>query len=136
MNDILHSKTIRWVSPLYTKKESSLILFYNKIWLLPHALKSMPYVCAVVTFTFHKISCQYKFVRLAHLWFNTFTPELVPVYLFCNKTRVTDVLFLKKKTSYLSMFKQSMRKLFTYHRTVWLIILDFYLSWLIFTCHG
>ena len=30
---------------------------------------------------------------------------------------------------------QSMRKLFSDHRTIWLIILDFYLSWLIFTCH-
>ena len=32
-------------------------------------------------------------------------------------------------------WEQSTRKLFSDHTTIWLIILDFYLSWLIFTCH-
>ena len=51
-----------------------------------------------------------------------------------------NTMFYNPKLKYDNMIHspthtQSIRKHFSDHRTIWLIILDFYLSWLIFTCH-
>ena len=51
-----------------------------------------------------------------------------------------NTMFYNPKLKYDNMIHspthtQSIRKHFSDHRTIWLIILDFYLSWVIFTCH-
>ena len=35
-------------------------------------------------------------VLLAHSWFNSYAPELVPILYYCDKTRIQMIYFLNK----------------------------------------
>ena len=78
---------------------------------------------------FCKINYGYSF-WLAHSWFNSYAPKLVPIFYYRNKTRVHMFYFLNEKVSTFFTMRSSIPRTTNTQERVWVFKTGAIVTWI------